>query len=90
MIVLWISKGSLVRMMNRAANALHYGDNLDVLRESVASESVDLVYLDPPFNSQARYNVLFARQPVPGPRRELKHPMTLGIGGMKHRTLPNK
>ena len=40
-------------------NALYYGDNLDVLRESIASESVDLVYLDPPFNSQANYNVLF-------------------------------
>ena len=42
-----------------AGNALYYGDNLDVLRESVASESVDLVYLDPPFNSNASYNVLF-------------------------------
>ena len=42
-----------------AANTLHYGDNLDVLRESIASESVDLVYLDPPFNSNATYNVLF-------------------------------
>lgn len=40
-------------------NALYYGDNLDVLRESIASGSVDLVYLDPPFNSQANYNVLF-------------------------------
>lgn len=40
-------------------NTLYYGDNLHVLRNSVASESVDLVYLDPPFNSQANYNVLF-------------------------------
>lgn len=40
-------------------NALYYGDNLDVLRESIASESVDLLYLDPPFNSQATYNLLF-------------------------------
>ena len=40
-------------------NQLYYGDNLAVLRESVASESVDLVYLDPPFNSNANYNVLF-------------------------------
>lgn len=40
-------------------NALYYGDNLKVLRESIASESVDLIYLDPPFNSQATYNVLF-------------------------------
>ncbi len=40
-------------------NALYYGDNLRVLRDSIASESVDLIYLDPPFNSQATYNVLF-------------------------------
>jgi site-specific DNA-methyltransferase (adenine-specific) len=40
-------------------NKLYYGDNLDVLREEIASESVDLVYLDPPFNSNANYNVLF-------------------------------
>lgn len=41
------------------ANHLYYGDNLDVLRESIKDESVDLVYLDPPFNSNATYNVLF-------------------------------
>lgn len=40
-------------------NKLYFGDNLTILREHVADESVDLVYLDPPFNSQARYNVLF-------------------------------
>ncbi|RFU13452.1 site-specific DNA-methyltransferase [Rhodobacteraceae bacterium W635] len=40
-------------------NHLYYGDNLAVLRESIADESVDLVYLDPPFNSNASYNVLF-------------------------------
>src|ERR1700740_3147427 len=40
-------------------NALYYGDNLPVLRESIASETVDLIYLDPPFNSNASYNVLF-------------------------------
>jgi site-specific DNA-methyltransferase (adenine-specific) len=40
-------------------NHLHYGDNLTVLRDSIASESVDLIYLDPPFNSNAGYNVLF-------------------------------
>jgi len=33
------------------ANALYYGDNLAVLRDSIACESVDLIYLDPPFNS---------------------------------------
>lgn len=41
---------------------LYYGDNLDVLRETIPSESVDLVYLDPPFNSQADYNVIFKDQ----------------------------
>jgi len=40
-------------------NRLFYGDNLDVLRDSIADESVDLIYLDPPFNSNASYNVLF-------------------------------
>ncbi len=43
-------------------NALYYGDNLDVLRRHIADESVDLVYLDPPFNSNQSYNVLFGRQ----------------------------
>lgn len=40
-------------------NQLYYGDNLDILRKHIADESVDLVYLDPPFNSNASYNVLF-------------------------------
>src|SRR6202047_2468006 len=40
-------------------NKLYFGDNLDVLRKHVQTSSVDLIYLDPPFNSQARYNVLF-------------------------------
>lgn len=42
-----------------STNTLYYGDNLDILREYIADESVDLVYLDPPFNSNATYNVLF-------------------------------
>jgi adenine specific DNA methylase Mod len=40
-------------------NTLFYGDNLQILREYIADESVDLIYLDPPFNSQRTYNVLF-------------------------------
>lgn len=43
-------------------NRLFYGDNFEVLRQHIAGESVDLVYLDPPFNSNADYNVLFAEQ----------------------------
>lgn len=41
------------------SGALFYGDNLAVLRESISDASVDLIYLDPPFNSQAGYNILF-------------------------------
>jgi site-specific DNA-methyltransferase (adenine-specific) len=44
------------------ANTLFYGDNLPILREHVADESVDLVYLDPPFNSNRSYNVLFREE----------------------------
>ena len=40
-------------------NRLYFGDNLPILREQIADESVDLIYLDPPFNSNATYNVLF-------------------------------
>jgi site-specific DNA-methyltransferase (adenine-specific) len=43
-------------------NLLYYGDNIDVLRRHVDDESVDLIYLDPPFNSDANYNVLFAER----------------------------
>jgi site-specific DNA-methyltransferase (adenine-specific) len=42
-----------------AMNTLYYGDNLSVLRQQIEDQSVDLVYLDPPFNSNANYNVLF-------------------------------
>ena len=55
-------RSSYVRTMQsgkRMTNKLFYGDNLDVLREHIATESVDLVYLDPPFNSNANYNILF-------------------------------
>jgi DNA modification methylase len=43
-------------------NQLYYGDNLIVLREHIRDESVDLIYLDPPFNSRQDYNVLFAER----------------------------
>jgi len=44
------------------SNTLYYGDNLDILRRYISDESVDLIYLDPPFNSNANYNVLFAEK----------------------------
>ncbi len=61
----------------RSVNKLYFGDNLDVLREHVQPESVDLIYLDPPFNSNATYNVLFKTpagrwpKPKPGVSRHL-------------------
>jgi DNA modification methylase len=48
--------------MSEWKNQLYYGDNLDVLRRYLLDESVDLVYLDPPFNSRQDYNVLFAEK----------------------------
>jgi len=49
-------------MTKSATNLLYYGDNLDILRRYVKDETVDLVYLDPPFNSNTNYNVLFAEK----------------------------
>ena len=48
--------------MATGKNTLYYGDNLDVLKRYVKDESVDLVYLDPLFNSRQDYNVLFAEK----------------------------
>ncbi len=45
-----------------ADNLLYYGDNLDILRRHIKDETIDLIYLDPPFNSNQNYNVLFAEQ----------------------------
>ena len=53
-------------MVRGDMNRLYYGDNLEVLREHIADESVDLVYLDPPFNSNRSYNVIFGRNPQAG------------------------
>jgi hypothetical protein len=49
-------------MAETTQGTLYYGDNLDILRRHVTDESVDLVYLDPPFKSNQDYNVLFAEQ----------------------------
>ncbi len=43
-------------------NLLYYGDNLDVLKLHVKDETIDLIYLDPPFKSNQKYNILFAEQ----------------------------
>ena len=41
------------------SGVLYCGDNLEILDEYIASESVDLIYLDPPFNSQRTFNVVY-------------------------------
>jgi len=43
-------------------NTLYYGDNLEILREYIKDETIDLIYLDPPFNSKKDYNVLFSEK----------------------------
>lgn len=53
-------------------NLLYYGDNLDVLRRHIKDESVDLVYLDPPFKSNQDYNVLFAEKDGTGAASQFK------------------
>lgn len=53
-------------------NQLYFGDNLEVLRAKVSDESVDLVYLDPPFNSNATYNVLFKESSGHNSRAQIK------------------
>ncbi|MGO8491915.1 DNA methyltransferase [Rhizobium ruizarguesonis] len=53
-------------------NSLFFGDNLHVLRKYVKTESVDLVYLDPPFNSNAEYNLLFSNPTASGHRAQIQ------------------
>jgi site-specific DNA-methyltransferase (adenine-specific) len=60
-------------------NKLYYGDNLTVLKNCFDDESVDLIYLDPPFNSQATYNVLFK-----SPSGEQSHAQIEAFGDTWH------
>jgi len=66
-----------------AENTLYFGDNLKILRDNIRDETIDLIYLDPPFNSKANYNVLF-RSPK-GHESHAQSPpsKTLGIGANK-------
>ena len=60
-----------------AKNKLYFGDNLKILRDYVEDASVDLIHLDPPFNSSATYNVLFKKDVAQGP---LSGPVTFSGG----------
>jgi len=53
-------------------NTLYYGDNLAILRDHIDDESVDLIYLDPPFNSARSYNVLFKHESGAAAEAQLK------------------
>ncbi len=53
-------------------NTLYYGDNLQILKEKIGTETVDLVYLDPPFNSNASYNVLFRDESGEQPQAQIE------------------
>ncbi len=53
-------------------NTLYYGDNLKILRDYIQDESVDLIYLDPPFNSNRSYNVLFKDEDGTGADTQIK------------------
>jgi len=53
-------------------NVLYYGDNLDVLRKHIPDESIDLIYLDPPFNSNRSYNVLFKESSGAGSEAQIE------------------
>ena len=55
-----------------AENRLYYGDNLEILKRYIKDETVDLVYLDPPFKSQQDYNVLFAERNGSGAAAQIK------------------
>jgi len=52
-------------MTKSSTNLLYYGDNLDVMRLHIKDETVDLVYLDPPFNSNTNYNVCSQKKREP-------------------------
>jgi site-specific DNA-methyltransferase (adenine-specific) len=73
--------------MSQPQNLLYYGDNLDILRRYVEDESVDLVYLDPPFNSNADYNVLFAEKSGEKAHAQIKAFEDTWEWGLEHRLI---
>ena len=63
-------------------NQLFFGDNLHVLRDHLAAESVDLIYLAPPFNSKRDYNLLFKTPKVGREFDELVHAPNTDVSEM--------
>jgi len=58
--------------MELKTNVLYYGDNLEILRKYLPDESIDLIYLDPPFNSNRSYNVLFRESSGAGSEAQIE------------------
>jgi hypothetical protein len=66
-------------------NKLFYGENLNILRENIADESVDLIYLDPPFNSKRDYTCCSRRRKATSRRRRSLRLKTHGIGASRRK-----
>ena len=69
-----------VQGVRRHVEQAVFRDNLHILRRYVKDESVDLIYLDPPYNSNANYNILFNSSAIEDIERKYKPSMTLGHG----------
>jgi site-specific DNA-methyltransferase (adenine-specific) len=69
-------------------NKLFFGDNPDVLREHISDETADLIYLNPPFNTKARYNVLFQIPAKDAAEAQAEAFVTLGRGVKKRNGPP--
>ena len=64
-------------------NTLFYGDNLDILREYIPDESIDLIYLDPPFNSSRSYNVFYSKMKAEKSQNRRSPPLKIPGTGAK-------
>ncbi len=64
---------------------LYYGDNLDILRRHLGDETVDLVYLEPPFNSAQDYNAFFHENDGTTAASQIKEPCFNGLRGRTNR-----
>lgn len=66
--------------MLRRMGTLYYGDNLDILRRYLKDETVDLVYLDPPFNSAQNYNAFFQEKDGSAAASQIKNRLNVLCG----------
>src|SRR5215510_5993575 len=67
-LMLILAVGQVRRMRAMAENALYYGDNLTIMQQEIEKDSIDLIYIDPPFSSKRNYNLMYKTltgMPVP-------------------------